>query len=176
MSEVTLAQPSGASDMADVRTLCWAYRDFLLNHTEVDRQITEIFYPVDKYQTLMDRLEHVHARPGGVILLARDANGVAVGCGMAHELEPGTSEIKRVFVSDAARGKGVARALCRALIEQARVDGFARVVLDTSKSLTAAQTLYSKLGFSQRGPYQPIPDDVLPELVFYEFDLKQEQP
>ena len=90
---------------------------------------------------------------------------------MIHALDAQTSEMKRVFTTDAARGKGVAAQLCTHLIDQARADGFSRMVLDTSKSLTGAQRLYSKLGFTPRGPYQPIPDDVLPDLLFYEIAL-----
>ena len=53
----------------------------------------------------MDRLADEHARPKGIILLARDAQGVPAGCGMSHALDAQTSEIKRVFVTEAARGQ-----------------------------------------------------------------------
>ncbi|CAN0605899.1 unnamed protein product, partial [Ectocarpus sp. 12 AP-2014] len=88
-----------------------------------------------------------------------------------HALNDDTAEIKRVYVSETVRGQGVARQICTQLIDQARADGFAKIVLDTSKSLKAAQALYDRLGFAQRGPYQPIPKDVLPELLFYELTL-----
>ncbi len=137
----------------------------------MDREITEEFYPTDTYTALMDTLPEIHARPKGIILLARDADGTPLGCGMSYALDAQTSEIKRVFVTDAARGKGVARRLCTALIAQARADGFARIVLDTSKNLHAAQRLYTSLGFSACGPYQPVPDDTLPKLLFFERPL-----
>lgn len=168
MQQITLTVATAAPDIADLRSLCWAYRDFLLANSEVDRQITETFYPVAKYQALMADLPRLHARPQGVILLARDAHGMAVGCGMTHALDPQTAEIKRVFVADAARGRGVARLICEALITQAKADGFDRIVLDTSKSLTGAQRLYTALGFAECAPYQQIPEDILPELMFYE--------
>jgi ribosomal protein S18 acetylase RimI-like enzyme len=169
--ETALIRPATtAADIAAVRDLCWAYRDFLLNHSEIDREITETFYPVDKYQTLMDGLEDAHARPNGSILLA-EIDGVAVGCGMIHAIDPQTSEVKRVYVSDAARGQGIADRLCRALMDQARADGFSRMVLDTSKALTSAQRLYTRLGFRKCAPYQPMPAHALPHLVFYERSL-----
>ncbi len=171
MTEITLAPAVGDADLAAVRTLCWAYRDFLIENSDIDRDITETFYPVPKYEQLMNDLATLHARPKGIILLAKDALGTAVGCGMAHALDPDTSEIKRVFVTDRARGMGVAERLCAALIAQAQADGFGRIVLDTSKSLHAAQRLYTRLGFTPRGPYQDIPAKVLPELVFYELIL-----
>lgn len=165
---ITLHEATTAADIAAVRTLCWAYRDFLLSNTDIDREITETFYPVPKYEALMAALTTVHARPGGIILLAKTPDGTPVGCGMTHALDPQTSEIKRVFVTDAARGQGVAAQLCEALVAQAQRDGFPRIVLDTSKSLKAAQRLYLRLGFEPCRPYQPIPPEVLPELVFYE--------
>ena len=171
MNEITLSEAQSPEDLAEVVTLCWAYRDFLLGNTDIDREITETFYPVPKYTALLADLPQIHARPKGMILLARDGAGVAVGCGMTHALDAETSEIKRVFVTDTARGKGVAEQLCKALVTQAHADGFARIVLDTSKSLHAAQRLYQRLGFTPCGPYQPIPAEVLPELLFYELSL-----
>jgi ribosomal protein S18 acetylase RimI-like enzyme len=159
-----------AADSAVVRGLCWAYRDYLLNLSSAHRDITETFYPTDKYEMLMDGLEDEHARPQGIILLA-EVNGVAVGCGMTHPIDAQTSEIKRVFVSEAVRGQRIADRLCSALMDQARADGFRKMVLDTAKDLTSARRLYGRLGFTECAPYQPIPEHVLPYLVFYETKL-----
>ena len=167
---VTLHTVSGGADLDAVRALCWAYRDFLLQNSEVDRNITETFYPREVYAALMDRLAEAHARPQGVILLARH-EGRPVGCGMSHALDTDTCEIKRVFTLPEARGAGVAGAICQRLVEQARADGFGRVVLDTSAHLPAAQRLYARLGFHARGPYQPIPPEALPHLLFFEYPL-----
>ncbi len=171
MTDITLREARNAQDMDAVRQLCWAYHSFLLHNSAIDRDITETFYPRPKYEALMADLPQVHARPKGIILLAEDGDGTPVGCGMSQDLGQGMSEIKRVFVADAARGKGVARKICTTLIDQARADGFNKIVLDTSKQLAAAQILYDRLGFAQRGPYQPIPQDILPQLMFYELPL-----
>ncbi|WP_370401644.1 GNAT family N-acetyltransferase [Sulfitobacter sp. JB4-11] len=168
---VTLTSVTTAEDLDAVRALCWDYRKTLIDNDPIDLQITETFYPVPKYRALMDRLAAEHARPKGIILLARDAEGRPAGCGMSHALEPQTSEIKRVFVPETHRRRGIAAHLCTALVDQARADGFARVVLDTSTHLPAAKHLYDKLGFTRRGPYQPIPEDVLPHLLFFEKSL-----
>ena len=174
MSEATgisIAEAISPDDVEAVRTLCWAYRDFLVALSPSDRQITETFYPVPKYRSLMDDLPNIHAPPRGIMLLARDTNGVSLGCGMTHPLTPEIAEIKRVFTTEAARGKGIARALCLRLIDHARAAGFGRLVLDTSKTLAPAQALYTGLGFRSRGPYQDIPSEVLPNLLFYELIL-----
>lgn len=156
--------------MAAVRSLCWEYRDFLMANSDRDRALTETFYIEDRYRALLEGLETYHARPQGIVMLA-EIDGQPVACGMSHPLDARTSEIKRVYVRPAARGAGVAAALCRALMDQARADGFDRVVLDTSKWLAGAQRLYDKLGFTRRGPYQPIPDEVVDDLVFFELAL-----
>ncbi len=171
MSDFTITPAVTTADIDAVRKLCWDYRDFLLRNSDVDRRITETFYPVTRYSSLMRDLPDAHARPTGFIVIARDQAGTAVGCGMSHAIDSQTSEMKRVFVSEAARDKGLASALCQALMKQAHVDGFTRVVLDTSRSLIAAQRLYAGLGFSLRGPYQPIPDQVRPDLLFFEASL-----
>ena len=44
-------------------------------------------------------------------------------------------------------------------------------MLDTSIALTGAQALYRAMDFKERGPYQPIPEQMLPYLKFYELPL-----
>ena len=167
----SIVQATTAADLAAVRALCWDYRDFMRDNTAIDREITETFYPVPKYQALMDALPVIHARPQGIILLARSTGNAPLACGMTHPLDSQSAEIKRIFVAPAARGTGLGKSLCRTLMDQAQRDGFQRVVLDTSESLKAAAALYLKLGFVERGPYQPVPDNVLPLLRFFEYRL-----
>ncbi|QUJ77789.1 GNAT family N-acetyltransferase [Sulfitobacter albidus] len=167
---VQIVPATTEADLAAVRALCWDYRAGLIATSAEDARITETFYPIPKYTVLMDRLAAEHARPQGQILLAR-LDGAPVGCAMSHALDPKTSEIKRLYVSPAARSHGIARRLVTQLMAQARDDGFSRVVLDTSQRLTAARALYARLGFAERGPYQDIPEHALPHLVFFEAPL-----
>lgn len=167
---LTIEPARSAADLAAVRDLCWGYRDYLMQAGDGERRITETFYPEPVYAALLDRLPEEHARPGGIILLAR-RDDEPVGCGMSHALDPDTSEIKRVFVTETARGTGAGRALCEALIAQARADGFARIRLDTSRGFVAARRLYDRLGFHERGPYQPVPEEAAPFMCFYELAL-----
>ncbi|APE43731.1 hypothetical protein BOO69_10135 [Sulfitobacter alexandrii] len=167
----SIAEADSSADLDAVRALCWDYRAALMANSESDRVITETFYPVQKYEALMRDLPVLHARPKGVILLGRTAEGLPVACGMTHALDDRSAEIKRVFVAPAARGLGIAKALCRALVAQARADGYDRVLLDTSRHLPAAAPLYRSLGFVGRGPYQEIPASALPHLLFFEHAL-----
>lgn len=170
MSKIAIRPVTTAADLAAVVDLCWAYRDFLYNFGPTEQRIVETFYPQEKYSALMCRLAEEHARPRGIILLA-EREGEPLGCGMSHALSGTESEIKRVFVSDAARGTGAGRAICKRLIDQAREDGFEKVYLDTSIAFAPARALYRSLGFIERGPYQPMPDFAREAICFYELPL-----
>nr|WP_255596759.1 GNAT family N-acetyltransferase [Cognatishimia sp. MH4019] len=134
------------------------------------RDTVEIFYPEDSYAALLDSLPTRHARPNGIILLAIQ-DDQALGCGMSQAISGTASEIKRLFVVPKARGLGVGRALCEALVNQARADGFKQVFLDTSKDQHAAAALYAQMGFQERGPYQDVPEAGKDILYYFEMSL-----
>lgn len=165
-----IISPSTPDQLDAVRRLCWDYRDFLLALGPESQKITDTFYPVSKYTRLMDGLVQAHASPGGAIRLALKG-GEPVGCGMFHTLEPGVAEIKRVYVSDAARGTGAGRAIMQSLIDQCRVERFDLIRMDTGKPLEAATGLYLSMGFELRGPYYDVPDLAAEHLLFFEMRL-----
>jgi ribosomal protein S18 acetylase RimI-like enzyme len=119
---------------------------------------------------LLAELPRIHARPQGAMFLAR-LDGETIGCVMQHEIAPGVSEMKRLFVSERARGSGAARALCEASLARAKEDGYRLMRLDTGFRQVAAQKLYRRLGFRERGAYYSVPDDLKPILVFFEREL-----
>lgn len=165
-----LIEPQTPEHFDAVRRLCWQYRTYLLEVSPQSRVIGETFYPEEKYAAILDRLAQDHAPPhGGLLLALRD--GDPVGCGMFHTFEPGIAEIKRVYLTEAARGYGAGYKIMRALIEQCRAQGFDRVRMDTGKPLVEAQSLYDRMGFSRRGPYYEPPEIAKGFLVFFEMEL-----
>ncbi|MDX3193143.1 GNAT family N-acetyltransferase [Streptomyces sp. MN03-5084-2B] len=90
-----------------------------------------------------------------VFLLARDTVGTAVGCGGLRLLEPGTAEIKRMYVEPAARGTGVAAALLRALESHARDLGITRMLLETGAGQPDAIRFYQREGYEPIEAYGP---------------------
>lgn len=99
------------------------------------------------------------ARPNVRFFVAR-LDGKAVGCGSLVLGKPGKAEIKRMFVSEAARGKGVARALLAAIEEAALGAGIEKIRLETGIASHAALALYHRFGYRERGPfgdYRPDP-------------------
>src|SRR5579862_6326585 len=96
------------------------------------------------------------APPHGAFFVARLA-GTPVGCGGLKTLAPGIGEVKRVWTSPKARGRGVARAIMTALEGQARAMGLRAVRLDTNKALIEARAFYVGLGYREVARYNDNP-------------------
>jgi GNAT superfamily N-acetyltransferase len=75
----------------------------------------------------------------------------AVACGGLVPRAPGVAEIKRMFVTAPARGRGHARALLTELERLAAQDGYERVRLYTTEVLREARALYSACGYRAVG-------------------------
>ena len=90
-----------------------------------------------------------------VFVLAR-VDEVAVGCGGLRLLEPGTAEIKRMYVEPFSRGSGVATAVLRELEALARDRSIGRLLLETGPGQPDAIRFYEREGYEQIpnfGPY-----------------------
>jgi GNAT superfamily N-acetyltransferase len=82
-----------------------------------------------------------------VVLVGRDDDGTALGCGALRALSDGVAEIKRMYVAPSARGRGVAKALLAGLEDVARNRGWTRLRLETGPRQPEAITLYSGAGY-----------------------------
>lgn len=63
------------------------------------------------------------------------------------------AEVKRLYVTPAARGTGTARALMAHLETQAAKSGHSIIRLETAHQLTAAYSLYAALGYKTRARF-----------------------
>ncbi|MFB7502423.1 GNAT family N-acetyltransferase [Streptomyces broussonetiae] len=94
------------------------------------------------------------APPRGVYLIAYDEQGrpVATGGWRSQDLndegnEDGDAELKRMYVIEQARGRGLARRMLTALEEDARAAGRSRMVLETGTKQPEAIALYTSSGY-----------------------------
>jgi ribosomal protein S18 acetylase RimI-like enzyme len=102
-------------------------------------------------------LPGAYARPEGRLLLAFDADGMALGCVALRPLDGGTCELKRLYVRPSARGHRVGRRLTEAAIAEAQLIGYRRMRLDTLPTMAEAASLYVSLGFREVEPYYASP-------------------
>lgn len=80
-----------------------------------------------------------------------------------------TAEVKRVFIKDEYRGRGLSKNLMDLLEEKAKEKGFTRFILETGKPLVAAMHLYKSLSFTvieNYGPYKDLAESVCMEKIF----------
>jgi len=78
-------------------------------------------------------------------------------------------EVKRLFVPESARGKGVAQTLMRHLEQAARDRGLPMIRLETGTNLAPAVALYQKHGYRKTGPFGDYTDH--PASLFMEKPL-----
>lgn len=90
--------------------------------------------------------------PDGLFLIAR-RGPMSVGCGGIRHLEPGTAEIKRMYVISEARGTGAGRAILQRLEDTAQRWNARRVVLETGARNHAALAHYERAGYVRIEPY-----------------------
>jgi putative acetyltransferase len=106
-------------------------------------EYTLSLYPPESCHLLgVEELE----RPGVTVFVARDGFPV-LGMAALVAKPGGSSELKRMFVPEAARGRGVATGLLRAIEEFASGSGIDIIQLETGPLQHAAIALYERSGY-----------------------------
>jgi len=125
---------------ADIRELLGRHLDFAYSHPGA---------------------EHVHALnidglldPAIAFFSYREGGGL-LAIGALKQLAPGHAEIKSMHTAQAARGRGIGRAMLDHLIGLARERGCNRVSLETGTipAFAPARALYASAGFLACGPF-----------------------
>ncbi len=78
-----------------------------------------------------------------------------LGVGALRRLGPEHAELKSMHTAEAARGRGIGRAMLDHLIGVVRERGFDRVSLETGSmaAFAPARSMYAKAGFSECAPF-----------------------
>jgi ribosomal protein S18 acetylase RimI-like enzyme len=135
----TTTRRAGPHDLDQLAVLFDAYRSFYGQPSDVARAR-------DWLRTRM--------RLGESVVLVAERDGVAAGF---TQLYPMYSSVRTartwilndLFVADAARRSGVARALLDAAAQYARDDGAAGISLETTRDNAAARALYRAAGWHE---------------------------
>lgn len=99
----------------------------------------------------------------------------AVGCGAFKEFNDETVEIKRMFVPDEQRGKGIASKVLKELEAWALELGYTTCILETGKRQPEAIALYKKNGYElipNYGQYAGVENSVCFQKVLLGFDAE----
>lgn len=75
-------------------------------------------------------------------------NNIAIGCGAVKPYNEEAAEVKRMFVADEYRGKGIASKVLAELEKWSKELGYTSTVLETSKAQHEAVNLYAKKGYT----------------------------
>jgi ribosomal protein S18 acetylase RimI-like enzyme len=158
---VRILEASGPEQLDQVRTLLRAYA------VEYAGSIAEALC-LQGFESELATLPGRYRPSSGRLLLAIDGDR-PIGCVGLRDLGEGTCEMKRLYVVESERGRGLGRQLVETLIEHARLAGYARMRLDTTPDMTTAQELYRSIGFVPTPRYY---DDHYHGAVFFELDLQ----
>ncbi|KAL7875742.1 hypothetical protein AOLI_G00107050 [Acnodon oligacanthus] len=104
------------------------------------------------FHTDMADIEAYYMKPTGSCFWVAVLEGKVVGIVAAQgQEEDNTVELRRMSVDSRFRGKGIAKALGRRVLEFAMLNNYSAVVLGTTAVKMAAHKLYESLGFQRVG-------------------------
>lgn len=116
----------------------------------------ELFARYGKKQEAYTAFNDVSGVDHAIVALESES---PIGCGCFNRFDDETAEIKRMFVKEAARGKGVAKGILKNLEEWAKSQGYKKLVLQTGSLQPEAINLYGKIGFTQTECYRQYKGD-----------------
>ncbi|MCK0140993.1 GNAT family N-acetyltransferase [Aliiroseovarius sp. F20344] len=120
--------------------------------TQSHALMESLFPPEDNFFLNIDDL----CVPEISFYVAREGDEVLGTGALADKGDYG--EVKSMFVSPDARGKGVGEALLSQIEATARSKGHAAMKLETGNVLYAAHRLYERAGFAKCGPFGDYPE------------------
>jgi GNAT superfamily N-acetyltransferase len=162
--------PTDASELDQVRTLMRTFTAWHRARHADDVHLIDQYFDTAAYEAELASLPGKYSPPHGQLLLAT-LNDEPAGCVALREIDKATCEMKRMYVHAHLHGKGVGRALARAIIAEAKGMGYRLMRLDTSVRQHEAQRLYKGLGFYGIEPYYELPPELHNWLVFMELRL-----
>jgi putative acetyltransferase len=129
--------------------------DFDLHFQNFDKELEEIDIQYNK-------------PGGGLILIIESFTSKEVGCAGIRKSEEKIAELKRMFIKEEHRNKGLGKQLLQRAIELSKELGYEKIRLDTLDTMKPAIALYEKFGFKQTVAYRYNP---FKNVKFYELRL-----
>ena len=115
--------------------------DFILLTRKLDQELKLIYGSSQEEFDEFNIIVNIET----VIIAYKD--NTAAGCGCFKTFDKNTAELKRMFVDDQFRGKGIGEAILIELEKWAKESGYSSIVLETGTVQTGAVALYKKHGY-----------------------------
>lgn len=135
------------------------YKDFIGLCHDLDNFLNELVGGEENRAEYIpyNSLDDIHD-----VIIAYDGDK-AVGCASFKKYDDECAEVKRVFICDEYRGKGISKKLMENLENAARNKGFTYLILESGEPLVAAMNLYRSIGYYETpnyGQYADMPESV----------------
>jgi putative acetyltransferase len=101
------------------------------------------------YDATTDALYGLFRQPGSIYYVAEVAGELIGGAGIfpSPGLPDGTCELVKMYLTPAARGKGIGKMLIDKALQFAAEAGYRNVYIETMPELRKAMSVYEKFGF-----------------------------
>ncbi|RCX18024.1 acetyltransferase (GNAT) family protein [Anaerobacterium chartisolvens] len=138
--------------------------DFILLCNELDEFLNKLVGGEENRSQYIpyNRLDDIHN-----IVMVYDKSK-PIGCASFKHYDTETAEVKRVFIKEEYRGKGISKKLMELLEQRAKKQGYKKFVLESGEPLIAAMILYRSTGYYEIpnfGDYKDMPDSICMEKV-----------
>ncbi len=125
-------------------------------------KVTELVYGVLKEYDLrpdpaatdadIKNIEQSYFKRGGAFYVLEKKDGSIIGAYGLYPIDRATCELRKMYLHNSYRGKGLGKLLLEDALSKARQIGFKRITLETASVLKEAISLYKSYGFAE---YQP---------------------
>jgi len=155
---INIISAENLTDLASVKVIFQAYAKWVKTTTGIDLSRQHFEKDMAAFPKNYD------------LLLLAKMDGDPVGAIGLKRFDNTACEMKRLFVGPQYHGYGIGKKLVHALIEEAKLLGYHRMLLDTYQQLSPAITLYEAFGFKKikAYTYNPEKNVVYMELILLE--------
>jgi putative acetyltransferase len=124
-------------------------KDFILLTKKLDQELKLIYGSTQEEFDQFNIIDNIET-----VVVAYIDNSAA-GCGCFKTYDKNTAELKRMFVDDQFREKGIASAILIELEKWAKELGYSSIALETGKVQIGAVAIYKKFGYSVIPNFDP---------------------
>ncbi|UCH14981.1 MAG: GNAT family N-acetyltransferase [Bacteroidales bacterium] len=107
------------------------------------------------FENELKEIDIQYSKPsGGIFIIIDNETGESVGCVGIRRFKNNIAELKRMYVKDSHRNKGLGKKLLDKAIKLAKELRYEKVQLDTLDSMKTAIALYKSNGFTEIEAYR----------------------